>query len=173
MSLMICPDCGNECSTDAANCPNCGHPFARRTPAPNVIVQEVPVRSEFPKWIFVPIAIMGAVLIFFLIMFMQREDETASRNANVRLTTTPLAQSNTRTESREIVVPSTSDTPQIVVPQSAPVYPTDSQIVQTAPATAATPISDKGILSMEAKVLDRSGSRQSVTKETFYLLDKD
>ena len=106
MSLMICPDCGHECSTSATACPQCGRPFVRPTVAPKVIVKEVPVEKEFPKWIFVPIAILGAFVIFFLIVFLKGgEDETANRNINVRVATTPITQS-TVNSSREVVTTS-------------------------------------------------------------------
>jgi hypothetical protein len=173
MSLMICPDCGHECSTSATACPQCGHPFVRpATVAPKVIVREVPVEKEFPKWIFVPIAVLGAFVIFFLILFLRNgDDETANRNVNVRLATTPITQS-TISSSREVA---TSSTPYSVNPTTLPPSSTtaDTQTIQSNSVTISTPVPDKGTMTMEAKVLNRSGAQQTVTKETFYLLDKD
>lgn len=170
MSLMICPDCGHECSTSAEACPQCGRPFAKAKVAPKVIVREVPVEKEFPRWIFVPIAILGAVVIFFLILFLRQEDETANRNVNVRVTTTPVT-TNVRTGTSETVV--TSSTPysgDSTVTTSTPLNST--QIVPGSSTTVATPLPDKGVMTIEAKILNR-GNAQPVTKETFYLLDKN
>lgn len=172
MSLMICPDCGHECSTSATACPQCGRPFVRPTVAPKVIVKEVPVEKEFPKWIFVPIAILGAFVIFFLIVFLKGgEDETANRNINVRVATTPITQS-TVNSSREVV---TTSTPYSVNPTTLPPTSTttETQTIQSNSVAISTPLPDKGTMTMEAKVLNRSGAQQAVTKETFYLLDKD
>ena len=169
MALMICPDCGNECSTSAAACPHCGRPIAPPAVAPKVIVKEVPVEKEFPKWIFVPIAILSAVLIFFLIIYLRSEDETANRNVNVRLATTPIAPPNTRTDSSQITV-STPFPVETTTPLSSSA---NTQVIEGNTIAVATPLSDKGVLTMEAKVFNKSGSQQAVTKETFYLLDKD
>lgn len=169
MSLMICSECGNECSTSAAACPQCGHPFARPVAEPKVIIREVPDKS-FPKWIFVPLSILGAVIIFFLIIMLNRDDDSANRSVNVRVAATPIGQSNNRTESREPANPSLIDNRQVIVSTSTPLT---EQTIQATPMTIATPLADKGTLSMEAKVLNRTGSQQAVTKETFYLLDKD
>lgn len=171
MSLMICPDCGHECSTSATACPQCGHPFTRPAVAPKVIVREVPVEKEFPKWIFVPIAILGAVVIFLLIIFLKGgEDETANRNVNVRLATTPISQSSARNDSREIT---TSATPYSVNSTSVSPPSSGTQVIESNSVAVATPLPDKGTMTIEAKVLNRSGMPQAVTKENFYLLDKD
>lgn len=168
MALMICPDCGNECSTSAAACPHCGRPVAP-VPAPKVIVKEVPVERDFPKWIFVPIAVLGAILIFFLIIYLRSGDETANRNANIRLAATPISSPNSRTDSSQITV-STPFPVETTTPLSSS---SNTQIIEGNTVAVATPLSDKGVLAMEAKIFNRSGSQQAVTKETFYLLDKD
>lgn len=167
MALMICPDCGNECSTSAESCPHCGRPFAKPKIAPKVIVREVPVEKEFPRWIFVPLAILFAVVAFFAIVYFRQEDETANRNINVKVSTTPVTTARVNSSETTVV----TSTPDLYASSINSSSTTSSTVVQ-GNSVAVAPPSDKGVMTMEAKVINR-GSTQPVSKETFYLLDKD
>ncbi len=175
MSLIICPECAHEVSSSAAACTNCGHPFVKPVVQRNVVVSEVPPpKNDFPKWIFIPLGILGILLLFILLAYMRNDDEDA-RNINVRVASQQPANSlntNVRTDSppNQIIVPP-SQTGQVVPPSSVPVAP-PSSITTVAPPTETT-IPDKGTVNLEAKVASRNGGTQPVRAERFYLLDKD
>lgn len=179
MSLIICPDCGHEVSTAAAACANCGRPMIDPTIERNVVITEVPppVREEFPKWIFIPLAVLGMVLIFALFVWMRNSDERTEVNVNVnadRRATT----GNTR-ETRETTVRNEA-------PNQVTIPPSDTTTVSNAPQTSSIPQSssvttvpgenvstDKGTVVVDAKISTKTGSIQPVRNEKFYLLDKD
>lgn len=191
---MICPDCGNECSTTAKECPNCGHIFVRPAaqPASRIVVRDVEEKSGIPKWVFIPLAILGATLLFVIYMMLNREDETANKNINVRIaSSTPLSTTNSTAANNEVSIPSSSAPSQITIPSSsAPSMPppstsTTTPSIPTAPPPTVTTVPgstsantvavtpDKGTVSLEAKIFSKSGTQLPVTKEKFYLLDKD
>ncbi len=124
MSLIICPECKHEVSSSAVACPNCAHPFARPVVQPRVVVQEfVEEESGFPKWAFIPLGLLGVVLLFVLFAFLRNGDDEAQRNINISLAGQPPASNTTRgttarTDSppNQIVVPPSSQSGQIVVP---------------------------------------------------------
>jgi len=144
---MICPDCGNECSTEATACPQCARPFVEpatvvRQPvvpvvapvvAPveprKVVVRDVPREKSFPNWMFAPIAIVLVVLVFAILYMMRdtREDE-AQNNANLRVRETAAANSRTTTST----VPQTVNPAQsaggstVTVPSSQSSVPSSS-----------------------------------------------
>lgn len=173
MSLRICPDCGHEVSTAAVACPNCGRPFADPTIERNVVITEVaPEKEEFPKWIFIPLGVLGALLLLILLVWMRnRDDDTANTNINVNLASrrTPVESRETtvRTEPNQVTVPpSSTDTTTIPVPPQ-----TQSTTTTTIPSENVA--ADKGTVSLEAKVMTQTGGLQSVRNEKFYLLKKD
>jgi len=178
MSLTICPECAKEVSAAAVACPNCGHPFVRPTVQPRVIVNEfVEEESGFPKWAFIPLGLLGVVLLFVLFAFLRKGDDEDQRNINVRIASQQPASNASRETTtavrpdsppNQVVVPSTSQPGQIVVPPSAP-PPTTTTIVPSTETIA----SDKGTVSLEAKVLSKNGSPQPVRGTRFYLLKKD
>jgi hypothetical protein len=180
MSLIICPECAHEVSSSAAACANCGHPFVKPVVQRNVVVSEVaPPKDDFPKWIFIPLGLLGIVLLFVLLAYMRNDDEDA-RNINVRIASQPTNGSSSRANTsieappNQIVVPP-SQTGQVVVPPSSssvPVAP-PSSVTTVAPPTETTLPPDKGTVNLEAKVATRTGSTQPVKAERFYLLDKD
>lgn len=176
MALIACPECGHEVSTTADICPNCGHPFVKPAVQRNVVVSEVPRESDgFPPWAFVPLGILAVVLIFLLFYFMRSNDETANSNISVNVAAkrpvndTRETTVHSETQPNEVVVPPSSEPQQVIVPPSAP-PPSDTTITSIAPDTVA---SDKGTVSIEAKVATKSGSIQPVNDEKFYLLDED
>jgi len=180
MSLIICPECAHEVSSSAAACTNCGHPFVKPVVQRNVVVSELPrEKDDFPKWIFIPLGLLGIVLLFVLLAYMRNDDEDA-RNINVRIASQPTNSSSSRANTsieappNQIVVPP-SQTGQVVVPPSSssvPVAP-PSSITTVAPPTETTLPPDKGTVNLEAKVATRTGGTQPVRAERFYLLSKD
>ncbi len=173
MSLIICPECTHEVSTTAAACPNCGHLFVPPIVKTRTIVQEVPREREgFPPWAFIPLGVLGLVLVFLLFYFL-RSDDTANSNLRVNVSsqrpTTNTRETTVRTDQQpnEVAVPPSSQPQQVIVPQSAPAPPSSSE------TTITTVDPDKSSVSLEAKIATKSGNIQSVRNEKFYLLDKD
>ncbi len=187
MSLITCPECAHEVSTTANACPNCGHTFIKPIVQRNVVVAEAPPRERdgVPKWIFIPLGLLGILLLFILLAYMRNsnDEEATQRNIGVNVATQRQANgslgSTARTDSapNEIVVPPSSSGGQIIVPDtSAPATttappPSSSQTVTTIPPS--TIASDKGTVQLEAKIASKTGSVQPVKAERFYLLDKD
>ncbi len=162
MSLMICPDCGHEVSTAAVACANCGRPTHDPTIERNVVVTETPppVRDDFPKWIFIPIAALGMVVLFLLFMWMRNTDE-----ANVNVNVAARRGANNARET----TPARTDT----LNDPTTISPSSPSSIQTVPGESVTAESDRGTAVVEAKVATRSGGTQPVKNEKFYLLDKD
>lgn len=131
MALINCPECGNECSSTAAACPNCGHPFVRPVVQPKVIVKEVEQRDSFPKWIFIPLALLGATILFVVFTMLRRDDTTEQRNINVNISSrtpdraqTTTSNISTASESSTVTVPLTSQPSTITVPSTTTVNST-------------------------------------------------
>ena len=165
MSLINCPECGNECSAAATVCPNCGHPFAVSPPvAPRVIVREVEREDSFPKWIFIPLGILGIIILFVVFVMLRKDDTADQRNINVNITAarTPLTTTVAQPTPNQIVIPSTSQPTTITTLPPA----TTTTVVEPTPT-------DKAEVNVEAKVMSKSGSAIPVTREKFYLLNKD
>jgi hypothetical protein len=146
---------------------------------PRVVVQEfVEEDSGFPKWAFIPLGLLGVVLLFVLFAFLRNNDDEAQRNINVKIAGQPPIGNTTRettvrpTDSvpNQIVVPPSSQPNQVVIP------PSTSQPVTTTtvPSTETTLPPDKGTVSLEAKVYGgNSTTPQPVRGTRFYLLKKD
>jgi hypothetical protein len=149
---MICPDCGNECSTEATACPQCAHPFIERetvirqpvvpvvapVEARKVVVRDVPREKSFPNWLFAPIAIVLVVLVFAILYMMRdtREDEAAA-NANSRVRETAAANSRTTTTTSTSTVPQTVNPAQSAGGSTVTVPSTDSSIPSSSTVTTA------------------------------------
>jgi hypothetical protein len=181
MALTICPECAHEVSSTATACPNCGHPFVRPTVQPRVIVNELPPeRDGFPTWGFIPLGILGIVLLFVFLVWMRNSgDDEAQRNINVRIASQqPLntsRDSTVRTDitPNQVVVPSTSQPSTVVVPPSTSTSSVPSTTT-TIPSTETAVAPDKGTVSLEAKVLSKNSTTpQPVRGTRFYLLKKD
>jgi hypothetical protein len=166
MSLIYCPECGNEISNAAVACPNCGRPVntAPVVERKVVIVERPREGGGFPAWAFIPLGILGAALLFVLFIFIARNNQDdANTSVNVNLDSARRQPSGNTTYTREM---QTQSAP-VTEPQRQPVsVPGSQSSVTQAPAT-------KGTVMMEAKVVTRDGSQQAVSGQRFYLLDKD
>ena len=164
MSLIYCPECGHEISTAAVACPNCGRPLSARPPVVERTAVVAPVQRDegVPKWIFIPLGVIGAVLLLVFFVFVSRNSEDANTNLNVNVTA--RRQSTTANADRSTDIPSST----VTVP------PADSQTV-TVPGSQTTVNAppSKGSVTIDAKIASRTGAPQPVKNEKFYLLDKD
>lgn len=165
MSLTICPDCGHEVSTAAKACPNCGKPFL----APQVQIIDRNSKDDFPKWLIVPIFAVAALLIFFIFLYSSQNNEGSNANISVRSSGTPTRKTISETEGKqpvkEISVTSSENPPSIPATKEIVVPETTTPLPKTEP--------DKGIVKVSAKVFAKNGATRPVTREKFYLLDKD
>ncbi len=178
MSMMNCPECGHQVSIEALTCPNCGHPFAvKPNPVvnPRVVVAE-PERSEFPKWVIVPVVLVTALLVFLLFAMLQgSEDDDTTRKVNVNLSsekrsadTADTKETRVNPQPNQVDVPSSSTT--VTVPPTTNAPQTIPPASQTETITAPP---KKGSVIVDAKISTANGSIQSVKNEKFYLLDED
>lgn len=162
MSLIYCPECGHEISTAAVACPNCGRPLSAARPVvePTPVVVEKPQRDGVPGWIFIPLGVIGAVLVIMFFVMMSRNSEDDNSNLSVNVSTKRPAGA-----SRDINAPTTTTAPPASETQTVTV-PGSQTDVATAPAS-------KGKVTLNAQVTGRTGAPQPVRNEKFYLLDKD
>ncbi len=188
MSLINCPECGHSVSNEAVSCPNCGRPLANEIQVrqPEIIVTDLPREESFPKWIIAPIIIIGAIVVFLVIVMIRNSQETANTinaNVNVALQRKPGETKDTSNRTgnppNQIEVGSNSTTvnPPLTTPVSQNV-PTSSTIIpQNVPPSSqidGSPIPiEKGWIVIDAKVSTKNGIIQSIKNEKFYLLDKD
>jgi hypothetical protein len=177
MSLIICPDCGHEVSTAATACANCGRPLLDPTIERNVVITEVapPVRDDFPKWIFIPLGILGIVLLFVFFAWMRNNNDD-SANLNVNVNVARKQTGNTRDTTirdappNQVTVPPSDTTTVTTAPPQTSSQPSS---VTTVPGESVAANSDKGNVVVDAKISTRTGGIQPVRNEKFYLLDKD
>lgn len=180
MSLINCPECGTEVSSTAAACPQCGHPIAAPVAVPvvekRVIVTDPPRKESFPTWVLIPLILIGAVILFVVFMMLRKDDTAEQRNINVNIERArqPSTSTNISSGSSTVTVPSSSQPSTMTVPQT---METPSSVTTVPPGTTASSVTDtapdKGLVNIEAKILTKTGTPQPVTKEKFYLLDKD
>lgn len=174
MSLINCPECGNEVSTTAAACPNCARPI--NPPAAvdrKVVVMDASPPSEgFPTWALIPIGLLALILVVVLFMVWGRDNPEDTTNVRVSANT-----ANSRGVT-QTTVPGQTTTVNPVGPSTVTVPPPQTSMPATqttVPGTVTTvtePAPTKGRVNIEAKVVTRSGT-QAVRNERFYLLDQD
>jgi hypothetical protein len=181
MSIINCPECGNEISTQATTCPNCGFVLTREKPV--VVGRILPTdQSEgIPKWVIIPAISLVAIIGILGFVFLRNQDDTAGKNINVSL-------ANSNKPSRSIdsqPVRTAESVPPASVPSSQaatnpPSKTTERELPKTqqnVPSTSAEdvrkPNQDIGTVKIEAKVIGKSGDSQPVRNERFYLLDED
>ena len=167
MSLIYCPECGHEISAAAVACPNCGRPLSAR-PVVDAVPVVAPIRRDegVPNWIFIPLGIIGVVLLIVFFVVMSRNNEDANSNLSVNVSTRrPAGANSDRTGSTTTDIPASSVGN---VPPS-----TDTQTVNIPGSqTSVSSAPSKGTVIIDAKVAGRTGP-QPVKNEKFYLLDKD
>ena len=171
MSMIYCPECGHEISAAAVACPSCGRPLSARPviERPTVVAAVPRQDSGVPSWIFIPLGIIGAVLliVFFVVMSRNNDDSNLNVNVSTRRASTDANRSDTSSSTSTTTIPSTSTT--------VPTTSTDSQTL-TVPGTQTGVTSSaptKGSVTIDAKIAGRTGAPQPVKQEKFYLLDKD
>lgn len=174
MSLIYCPECGHDVSTNAIACPNCGRPLAVEPPTPKVVVANPPVRERgFPTWAFIPLGILGVLVLFLVFFAISRNNDEAADRVNVNVAGRRPASSTTdsrdvaRTDTQTVTIPPSStsvDSSTVTVP------PSSQTSIPAAPAPAPP---TKGSAIINAKITTRSGSTQPVRSVKFYLLDDD
>lgn len=181
MSLIYCPECGHEISANAIACPSCGRPMAPSPPPivekpvvveRNVVAMPRPARREgFPPWAFVPIALLGLILLIVLYAVLRNpSDESANVNVNVNAQRRASVD-NTR-DTRNVSVPTTESQPVSVPPPSVTVPSTTTTVPGTS-TEQPQPLPDKSGVAIKAQVMTTSGSTQPARGTKFYLLDKD
>jgi hypothetical protein len=166
MSLIYCPECGHEISAAAVACPNCGRPLsARPVVAATPVVAPVRRSDGVPNWIFIPLGIIGVLLVVVFFVMMSRNSEDANSNLSVNVSRRPTSSTSNVDRTSSTDIPSST----VTVPPGA-----DTQTV-TVPG-AQTDVSaqpSKGSVIIDAKIAGRTGTAQPVKNEKFYLLDKD
>jgi hypothetical protein len=121
-------------------------------------------REGVPNWIFIPLGIIGAILVIVFFVFMSRNSEDSNSNLAVNVSTRRAANSERVTSdvpASTVNVPPATDGQTVTVPGSQ----------TTVPPSAVTPT--KGRVVIDAKIATRTGSPVPVKNERFYLLDKD
>jgi hypothetical protein len=164
MSMIYCPECGHEISTAAVACPNCGRPLSASRPVVERAAVVAPVeRSDgVPNWIFIPLGIIGALLliVFFVVMSRNSEDPDTNLNVNVsaRRSAPNAERSGDDIPSGTVTAPTVDQTQTVNVPGAQ----TDVSVPPS-----------KGSVIIDARIAGRTGTPQPVKNEKFYLLDKD
>jgi len=144
-----------------------------------VVVADVPRESDgFPKWAFIPLGLIGAVLLLVFFVAMGRNDDSANSNLAVNVSARPGSTTASRgtTESQTVNVPPT-DSQTVTIP-SAPAgsIPPPSSVTVPGSSTSVSslpPASTKATVVIDAKIATQTGAPQAVRNERFYLLDKD
>lgn len=169
MALINCPECSKEISSTADACPNCGHPI-NKVPTRTVDTVVLEKRQEsFPKWIIIPIAILGTFLIFGLIYMLQNNETADQQNINVNVDT----QREVTEQTQDIPVRQTDTDADNMTDTTIPPT-TNDQIIGTDTRTNVDETNiDSGKVELEAKVSDSKGNIKPVNAEKFYLLDKE
>ena len=116
MPLVFCPECGHEISDAAIACPNCGRPLQTNPVVEEVVVKRPSAReSDIPKWVYIPIAVIGGLAILLLFLFFFRSEDDPN-NVNVKVSANQRASETRQTTTQ--TVPST-DTGTVTVPSTS------------------------------------------------------
>ena len=179
MSLIFCPECGNETSANAVACPNCGRPISPPIPVVEKKVVMMPPResdSGFPTWAFIPIGLLAVIMLLIVFLAFRGNDDMAETNINVRTTARGNSADPIR-ETRTTSVPSTDSQSVTIPPSGAQSVTLPPGQTTTVPGTTTVapiaPPPDKGTVVINARVAPSRGAPQTVRNAKFYLLDKD
>ena len=164
--MIYCPECGHEISSAAVACPNCGRPLSATRPVvERAAVVAEPVRKDgVPTWIFIPLGIIGVILVVLFFVVMSRNSDDANSNLSVNVNTRRPASATERV--------STTDVPSSSTVTNVPPSDVQSVTVPGAQTDVSAPPS-KGSVVIDARIAGRTGQPQPVKNERFYLLDKD
>lgn len=177
MSLIYCPECGQEISNNAVACPNCGRPISEPVPVVEkkfVVMPREERESGFPTWAFIPIGLLAVILLVIVWLAFRQPDDLTETNINV---TARRSSSDPVRDTRTTSVPA-SESQSVTIPpsggQSVTLPPGQTTTVPgTTTAAPVAPPPDKGTVVINARIAPRSGSPQTVRNAKFYLLDKD
>jgi hypothetical protein len=130
-------------------------------------------REGIPKWIFIPIGVLGVLLLLVLFLVMGRNNDEAANGVNINISAKRAAAENRsagRTDTQVVTVPPSSDAQTVTVPPP----PSSQTTTTTVPGVAGAPApADRGTVTIDARIAARTGTPQAVRNEKFYLLDKD
>ena len=147
----------------AADPTNAARPVVER----KVVVTE-PRRDGFPAWALIPIGLLAVLLIFVMYLVLDRSNET---NANIRVNTNSNAAREKAVTRQNVPTDSTSAPSTVTVPGPPPVPRSQSAVPGSQSMVSESPT--KGEVTIQAKVVTKNRSTQTVTNERFYLLDQD
>lgn len=165
MSMIFCPECGREVSTEAVACPGCGRPMSAPTPVvERKVIVTPPRRDGFPPWAFIPIGVIGLVLVIALFVLLRGEDDTG--NVNLAVNAAGRRSADSPRDTRTTTIPPSGSAPVSVPSQQTTVPGTDTQVPVAPPP-------DKGTVVIRAKLVNSRGDTQPARAAKFYLLDKD
>ncbi|MFN0141271.1 MAG: hypothetical protein ACKVQW_14430 [Pyrinomonadaceae bacterium] len=165
MSMIFCPECGREVSTEAVACPGCGRPTSAPTPVvERKVIVTPPVRDGFPPWAFIPIGVIGLVLIIVMFVLLRGEDDTG--NVNLAVNAASRRTADSPRDTRTTTIPPSGSAP-VTVPAQQTTVPGTSAVPPVAPPP------DKGTVVIRAKLVNSRGDTQPARAAKFYLLDKD
>jgi len=167
MSIIYCPECGHEISSAAVACPNCGRPLSAARPVVErtAVIAEPVRRDGVPTWIFIPLGIIGVILVVLFFVVMSRNSDDANSNLSVNVNARrPASAANTERVTTDIP-PSSSVT-------TLPPANAQSVTVPGAQTDVSVPPT-KGSVVIDAKISGKTGQPLPVKNEKFYLLDKD
>ena len=161
MSLIYCPECGHEVSAAAVACPNCGRPLSARPVIEPTPVARVERKEGVPNWIFIPLGIIGAILVIVFFVVMSRNSEDANSNLSVNVntrrpaTTTGDRVSTTDVPGSSVNVPPATETQTVTVPGSQ----------TSVPSSVPSSVASKGSVVIDAKLASRNGATMPVKNE--------
>lgn len=174
MSMIFCPECGREVSVEAVACPGCGRPMS--APPPPVVERRVvvtpPHREGFPQWAFIPIGVLGLVLLIAMFLMFRGEEDTGNVNLAVNAAGRRTTVEPDR-DSRTVSVPPSESAPVSVPGQQTTLPSQQTTVPGTSTGAPVAPPPDKGIVVIRAKLVNSRGDTQPARAAKFYLLDKD
>jgi len=87
MSLISCPGCGHEMSTEADDCPKCGRPIFGIPESPTSVVYVSEPQSQFSGsvggQILLGLLFGGALIGLIYVFFIAPEEASQPQNGNV------------------------------------------------------------------------------------------
>lgn len=87
MSMVQCSECGQQISSSAVTCPNCGRPRGHAAFAPEVVVVDQTSDDGGSGFFSVIVGLAGGVLFFAALLFLfgSSTSSTTGKNINVKI----------------------------------------------------------------------------------------